>query len=94
MRAFDATTALLNPPAVTNPGSLTGTKTRKGTKYTYKINWTGGASTVDVYRGGAKVASAISNTGTYTQTLTNVTTATYQVCNAGSTTACSSNLTL
>lgn len=94
VRAFDAASALLNPPAVTNPGSLTGTKTRKGTKYTYKINWTGGASTVDVYRGTTKVGSAITNAGTYSETLTNVTTATYKVCNAGSTTACSSNLTL
>jgi len=96
VQAFDAVDALVNvvvPPPVTTPSNLTGTKSRKGKNYTYRLNWSGGASTVDVFRGTTKVASAISNTGAYSQSLSN-SSATYKVCNAGSTTACSNSLTL
>jgi hypothetical protein len=96
VQAFAAVEALDNgvePPPVTAPSNLTGSKIRKGKNYTYRLNWTGGASTVDVFLGTTKVASAISNTGTYSQTLSN-SSATYQVCNAGSTTACSNSVSL
>jgi len=96
VQAFDAVDALLNvvePPPVTAPSNLTGTKSRKGKNYTYRLNWSGGASTVDVFRDSTKVASAISNTGTYSQTLSN-SSATYKVCNAGSTAECSNSVSL
>ncbi len=99
IRAFAAADALVNgggtePPPATAPSSLTGSKTRKGQNYTYGINWSGGGSTIDIYRGTSKIRSAISNSGTYSETLKNVTSATYRVCNAGSTTECSNSLTL
>lgn len=94
VRASAAANALLNPPAVTAPSNLTGTKSRRGSNYTYSLRWTGGASTVDVYRGTSRVATGIANTGSFSQTLSGVASATYRVCNAGSTTACTANLTL
>ncbi len=97
VQAFEAADALVNggttPPPATAPSSLTGTKSFAKGKYTYRLNWTGGASTVDVYRGTSKVASAISNTGAYSQSI-KLSSATYKVCNAGSTTACSNSITL
>ena len=94
VRASAAANALLNPPAVTAPTNLTGTKSRRGSNYTYNLRWSGGASTVDVYRGTTRVATGITNTGSFSQTLSGVSSATYRVCNAGSTTACTANLTL
>jgi serine protease len=100
VRAFAAADALINgssnppPPPATAPSSLTGTKTRSGKKYTYRLNWSGGATTIDIFRGNTKIRSAVSNTGSYSETLNNVTGATYRVCNAGSTTDCSNSLTL
>jgi serine protease len=72
------------------PTSLTGSKTNKGPNYTYSLRWNGGAATVDIFRGTTKVRSAISNTGSYSETIKNVSSATYKVCNAGSSTACAS----
>jgi serine protease len=72
------------------PTSLTGTKTNKGPNYTYSLRWSGGATTVDIFRGTTKVRSAVSNTGSYSETVKNLSSATYKVCNAGSSTACAS----
>ncbi len=100
VRAFAAADALVNgstnppPPPATAPSSLTGSKTRSGKKYTYRLNWSGGAATIDIFRGNTKIRSAISNTGSYAETLNNVSSATYKVCNAGSTTDCSNSLSL
>lgn len=97
--ALDAANALLGggggggTPAV--PTSLTGSKSRKGSNYTYNLAWSGGAGTVDVYRNGTRVAAGIANSGSYRETNT-LATATYQVCNAGTTgsTNCSNSLAL
>lgn len=100
VQAFAAADALLNggggtePPPATSPSNLTGSKSSRGSNHTYRLNWTGGAATVDIYRGTTRVRSALSNSGTYSETIKNVTSATYKVCNAGSTTACSNSLTL
>ena len=97
VQAFEAADALVNggttPPPATAPANLTGSKSWAKGKYTYRLNWTGGASTVDVYRGTSKVKSAISNTGTTTY-VNKVSSGTFKVCNAGSTTACSNSITL
>jgi subtilisin family serine protease len=98
VRAFEATDALLNggggtePPA-TAPSALTGTKSAKGKNYTYSIRWTGGASTVDIFRGTTKIRAATSNTGSYSES-SKSSSASFKVCNAGSTTECSNTLSL
>lgn len=94
VRAVNAAAALTGTggggtdPGAGAPTSLSGTKTVKGPNYTYSLQWSGGASTVDIFRNGTKVRSAISNTGSYSETVKNLSTATYKVCNAGSSTAC------
>lgn len=98
VQAFAATEKLLNgggsnPPPATAPSNLTGTKSSKGQNFTYRLNWSGGAATVDIYRGSSKIRSAVSNTGSYSETLKSVSSATYKVCNAG-TNDCSNSLTL
>jgi serine protease len=70
------------------------TATNKGTvkgKLQIGLAWSGGDVTVDVLRGSTKIASAISNTGSYTDSIKvrGSGTITYKVCNAG-TTSCSS----
>lgn len=82
------------PPPVTAPSNLTGTKSRQGNNYTYRLNWSGGGATVDIYRGTTRIQSGVNNSGSYSETLSRVTSATYRVCNAGSTTECSNSLTL
>lgn len=99
VQALSAVDALLSggggsTPPTTAPSNLSGTKRRQGNNYTYSLQWTGGASTVDIYRGTTRIRSSVSNSGSYSETLSRVTTATYRVCNAGSTTACSNSLTL
>lgn len=91
VQAFDATEALLGggggggsePPA-----NLTGYNygSQKG-KLQIGLGWSGGAVTVDIYRDGARVASAVSNTGSYTDAVKvrgkQGGTLAYKVCNAG-----------
>ena len=79
------------PPAglgATNNGTVKG-------KLQVGLSWSGGAATVDVYRGTAKVKSAIANTGAATDSVKvrGTGTLTYKVCNAG-TTSCSNNATV
>lgn len=80
----------------TAPSSLSASNngTVKG-KLQVGLAWTGGASTVDVYRGTSKVKSAIANTGATTDAVKvrGTGTLTYKVCNAGTTT-CSNNATV
>jgi subtilisin family serine protease len=77
------------PPADA-PANLTGSKVFSKGKYTYTLNWTGGASTVDVYFGTSKVKSAISNS--FSTTYSNKNLGSFKVCNAG-TTDCSNSVT-
>ena len=79
------------PPPASTPSDLTGSKSRKGKNYKYTLSWTGGAATVDVYRNGAKV-DTVNNSGSATDTHSG-SSATYQVCNAGST-DCSASINL
>ena len=77
------------PPATLNL-SASGKRTKGVSNVT--LSWTG-ASSVDVYRNGAKVASAVGGSS-YTDTLGKVTgTFTHQVCVAGSTASCSNTTT-
>jgi serine protease len=99
VQAFDATEALLGgggsePPPAAAPASLvvTNNGVTKG-KRNFGLTWSGGAATVDVFRGTSKVKSGIANTGS---TVDSIKTSgsgsfTYKVCNAGSTTACSNS---
>ena len=99
VQAFDAAEELVGstPPPATPPASLSATNlgTIKGKK-NFRLNWTGGAATVDVYRGASKVKSAIANTGTVTDAVKTSGTGsfTYKVCNAGSATVCSNTATV
>ncbi|HEX7917348.1 MAG TPA: S8 family serine peptidase [Rudaea sp.] len=65
-------------------------------KFQVSLLWTRGDSTVDVYRGGVKIMSAVPNALNTTDTpkLKGTGTLIYQVCNAGSTTLCSSKASL
>ncbi|HEX5755324.1 MAG TPA: S8 family serine peptidase, partial [Arenimonas sp.] len=104
VQAFDAIDALVNgggggggggeePPPADAPSDLSGSKSRKGKNYTYRLNWTGGAATVDVYFGTSKIGSAINNSGSATWT-NKASSGSFKVCNAGSTTACSNSINL
>ncbi|MCK7593974.1 S8 family serine peptidase [Pseudomarimonas salicorniae] len=79
------------PPPASAPDSLTGSVSRKGKNYQYRLNWNGGGATVDIFRNGSKVATQ-NNTGSFNENLS-VTSANYQVCNAG-TTSCSATVTV
>lgn len=78
------------PPAGA-PASLTGSASKKGRNYQYRLNWNGGGATVDIFRNGSKISTE-SNTGSFSENLS-VTSANYQVCNAG-TTSCSATITV
>ena len=101
VQAFAAAEKLLdsgNPPPAGAPTSLTGTNLgiSKG-KLNIRLNWTAGAATVDIFRNGSKIRSALSNTGTYTDSMGKPRTSgsfSYQVCNAGSTSACSATVSV
>jgi hypothetical protein len=59
-----------------------------------KLNWTGASTaSVDVYRDGAKIATT-PNDGQYMTAITAPGTYQYRVCNAGSTTFCSADVTV
>ncbi|KGM53129.1 hypothetical protein N800_09775 [Lysobacter daejeonensis GH1-9] len=96
VQAFDATEALLGGGGGggTPPAGLTASKGAVvKNKSTITLNWTGGASTVDVRRNGSVVAGGIANTGTYAQSVRARGSYTYQVCNAG-TSECSGSVTV
>lgn len=93
VQALAATEALLGggsePPPATAPGSLSAANIGvvKG-KTSFRLNWSGGAPTVDVYRGSTRVASGIGNSGSYTYAIKTSGSGSFvfKVCNAGTTT--------
>jgi serine protease len=95
VQAFDATEALLGggsePPPSGAPTSLvvTNNGVTKG-KRNFGLSWSGGTSTVDVFRGTSRIKAGIANTGSTTDSVKTGSTGsfTYKVCNAGSSTAC------
>ncbi|MGY1425900.1 S8 family serine peptidase [Lysobacter sp. A289] len=103
VQVFDATEALLgggdgggtDPVAAPTGLSAYYFGTSKGKKQ-FNLAWTDGAVTVDIYRDGSKVESAISNTGGYSDLVklkgSGSGTLTYKVCSAG-TSDCSANAT-
>ena len=104
VQALAATEALLGggggeepPPETGAPASLTAafTGSSKGAR-TVGLGWSGGAATVDIWRNGSKVKAGVSNAGSYSESLKlrGSGTLTYQVCNAGSTSACSNSVAL
>ena len=101
MQAFDATEALVgggggtDPDPGASPTGLTAYNNGK-TRGTTSIGlaWTSGAVTVDVYRNNTRIVSAITNNGSYNDSVKGGNgTLTYKVCNAG-TTECSANATV
>ncbi|HEV8692956.1 MAG TPA: S8 family serine peptidase, partial [Lysobacter sp.] len=96
VQALAATDALTGGGGVTAPSDLSTTNngTSRG-KLQVGLAWSGGTATVDVYRNGSKVKSAISNTGSTTDAVKvrGSGTLTYKVCNAGGST-CSGNATV
>jgi subtilisin family serine protease len=97
VRAFAATEALVGgggggePAAAPTGLSAYNYGTVKG-KLQIGLTWSAGDVTVDVYRNGSKIKSAMSNTGSYTDAIkvSGSGTLTYKVCNAG-TNDCSGN---
>jgi len=85
------------PPGDVAPSQLsTATFKTRGKVAGVKLSWTTGtAAQVDIYRNGAKVSTA-SNTGSYSDSFVGAsgTSATYKVCVAASTTACSNDSTI
>jgi len=79
------------PPPAGAPTSLAGSVSRKGKNYNYRLTWSGGGATVDIFRNGSKITTA-SNSGSFSENLS-VTSANYKVCNAG-TTDCSATVTV
>jgi len=86
VQALAAADVLTGGVGTTAPTGLTATNngTAKG-KLQVALAWSGGATTVDVYRDGVKVKSAIANGGGTTDAVKVRRTGilTYQVCNAG-----------
>jgi subtilisin family serine protease len=85
---YDVSGELCNPyePSTQPPEILSATLTKKGNgPYKVELVWTDGASTVDVYHNNAQVATAITNTRTYTHNLGKTPPASndYKVCDAG-----------
>lgn len=93
VQAFAATEALLNSGAGGStpaaPASLTAVNggVVKG-KTNFRLAWSGGAGTVDIFRGTTRVASALANTGAYTYSFKTSGSGSYtfKVCNAGTNT--------
>jgi serine protease len=90
VQAFAATEALLGGGGGTDPVAApsnldaTNNGTSKG-KLQVGLVWSGGDVTVDIYRNGSKIKSALGNTGSYTDQVKvrGSGMLTYQVCNAG-----------
>jgi hypothetical protein len=77
-------------PGVNPPTGLTAATVKKGRNWRAELTWTDGGVTVDVLLNGSVIAT-VSNSGAYTDNLgkTPSGTFTYQVCDSGSTAACS-----
>lgn len=77
--------------------SLTGNASKVSGRWRANLSWTGTTATqVDIYRNGTLLASAVNNSGSYVDQ-TNFRgggTLTYKVCEAGSTSTCSNEITL
>ncbi|HEX5755325.1 MAG TPA: S8 family serine peptidase [Arenimonas sp.] len=99
VQAFDAIDALVNgggggggggeePPPADAPSDLSVSGSFAKGKYRMNLAWSAGASTVDIFRNGSKIRSAVSNSGSYSEQLKlrGSGTLSYQVCNAGTTT--------
>jgi serine protease len=97
VQALAATEALLatGQPAAA-PTGLAGSNggVVKG-KTQFNLSWSGGAASVDVFRGTTKIASAIANTGAYTDAVktTGSGSFSYKVCNAG-TSSCTATVSI
>jgi serine protease len=95
VQTFAATEKLVGGGSTEPVAALSGlTATNNGTvkgKLQVGLAWSGGDVTVDIFRNSTKIASATSNTGTYTDSVkvSGSGTITYKVCNAG-TTSCAS----
>ncbi len=88
-----------DPTDPTDPSgiSLTGVASKISGRWRADLSWTGtNATQVDIYRNGTLIAPAVSNTGSYVdQTdFRGGGTLTYSVCEAGTTTSCSNEITL
>ncbi len=83
------------PPAAAPSGLGVVYAGKSGKTSSYQLNWSNGASTLDVFRNGSKVQSGIANTGSVIDRirLSGSGTLTYKVCNAG-TTDCSANASI
>ena len=96
LAAVNAITGGGNPPPAAPPSNFTASNggTVKG-KLSVPMSWSGGAATVDIYRGTSKIKSAIANTGATTDSVRvrGSGTLTYKACNAG-TTECSNTATV
>ncbi len=87
---YTGTGAVSPPPTSGNP-ALSVTITKQGPNKRANLSWTGGASSVDVFRNGAFVQTVAGTTFTDNLGRTSGTN-TYKVCNAGTTT-CSADVT-
>lgn len=87
------------PEVPTDPGSfsLTGEASKVSGRWRADLSWSGTSATqVDIYRNGTLLAAAVNNTGSFVDQ-TNFRgggTLIYSVCEAGSTTTCSNEITL
>lgn len=85
------------PPADVAPSSLSAVLLKSGRNVSgTRLNWTvGSASTVDVYRNNAIIAT-VANIGTFTDSFVGAkrSTATFKVCIQGSSTACSNQVSV
>jgi len=85
---YDSGSGPSNPPGgdpvVGAPQNLTVSAEQKGRNSRANLSWTGGAASVDVYEGQSRIASGISNSGSYTDNLGKDASGTfiYHVCNA------------
>jgi len=82
-------------PGVTPMGPLSASSTKKGKNYRANLSWTGGAGTVEVFRGPTEtnltLRAAVSNSGSYEDNVGKnpAWPYWYKVCSAGSSTDCS-----
>uniref|UniRef100_UPI0030DBD866 S8 family serine peptidase n=1 Tax=uncultured Arenimonas sp. TaxID=546226 RepID=UPI0030DBD866 len=77
------------PPPAGAPENLSGSVNKRGKNYNYSLSWSGGGASVDIFRNGSKIATQ-SNSGGFSENL-GATSASYQVCNAG-TTSCTATV--
>ena len=80
------------PPVAGSPTNFSATAVVKGRNYRASLEWTGGATTIDVVRNGSVIAAGVSNSGSYNDNLGKndpATKFTYKVCNAETLDECS-----